>query len=286
MFELVPLEPVDYLVIGHLTEDLTPSGPRLGGTAAFSALTARALGLRVGVVSALSEGTSLKALEGILVVRIPSPQNTTFENIYGANGREQILHHRAVPISMATVPDIWRTASIVHLGPVAQELDASWTQETARHFSTSLIGITPQGWMRSWNDDGHIISGKWASAEAYLPQAGAVVISREDVLGDDELIELMAHQTRILVVTEGPAGSVLYWNGDRRRFSAPEVEEVDATGAGDIFAAAFFVRLYATRDPWAAARFATQLAARSVARPGLDAIPTHAEIQECLMEVF
>jgi sugar/nucleoside kinase (ribokinase family) len=119
-----------------------------------------------------------------------------------------------------------------------------------------------------------------------LPQAGAIVISREDVLGDDELIESMAHQTRILAVTEGSAGSVLYWNGDRRRFRAPEVEEVDATGAGDIFAAAFFVRLYATRDPWAAARFATQLAARSVTRPGLGAIPTQAEIQECLMEVF
>ena len=66
MIELVPLEPVDYLVIGHITEDLTPSGPRLGGTAAFSALTARSLGLRVGVVSALNEETSLKAMEGIL----------------------------------------------------------------------------------------------------------------------------------------------------------------------------------------------------------------------------
>jgi hypothetical protein len=29
MIELGPLEPVDYLVVGHLTEDLTPSGPRL-----------------------------------------------------------------------------------------------------------------------------------------------------------------------------------------------------------------------------------------------------------------
>ncbi len=29
-----------------------------------------------------------------------------------------------------------------------------------------------------------------------LPQAGAVVISREDVSGDEELIEAMAHQTR------------------------------------------------------------------------------------------
>jgi sugar/nucleoside kinase (ribokinase family) len=286
MFGLVPLEPVDYLVIGHLTEDLTPTGPRLGGTAAFSALTARALGLRVGVVSALSEQISLKALEGIRVVQIPSPYTTTFENIYHVDGRVQVLHHQAVPISLENVPEIWRTAAIVHLGPVAQELDASWSEETADYFSNSLIGITPQGWMRTWDDEGRVVSGKWVSAEAYLPRAGAVVISHEDVLGDDELIESMAHQTRVLAVTEGSAGSVLYWNGDRRRFRAPEIEEVDATGAGDIFAAAFFVRLYATRDPWAAARFATQLAARSVTRPGLDAIPNEAEIQECLMEVF
>jgi sugar/nucleoside kinase (ribokinase family) len=287
MLELVPLEPVDYLVIGHLTEDLTPSGPRLGGTAAFSALTARSLGLRVGVVSALSEGTSLEALDdGILVVKIPSPYTTTFENIYGGDGRTQVLHHQAVPISIENVPDIWRTASILHLGPVAGELGADWSESTTRHFSGSFIGITPQGWMRTWNDDGRVVPGQWGSADAYLPQAGAVVISREDVLGDDELIESMAHQTRVLAVTEGSAGSVLYWNGDRRRFRAPEVEEVDATGAGDIFATAFFVRLHATRDPWAAARFATQLAARSVTRSGLDAIPTQSEIQECLMEVI
>jgi sugar/nucleoside kinase (ribokinase family) len=286
MIELVPLEPVDYLVIGHLTEDLTPAGPRLGGTAAFSALTARSLGLRVGVVSALSETTSLKALEGVLVLKTPSPHSTTFENIYGENGRMQFLHHQAAPISIDSVPDIWRTASIIHLGPVAGELGADWSGSVAGYFSSSLIGITPQGWMRTWDDEGLVVHSKWALADAFLPQAGAVVVSREDVLGDDELIESMAHQTRVLVVTEGAAGSVLYWNGDRRRFRAPEVEEVDATGAGDIFAAAFFVRLYATRDPWAAARFATQLAARSVARPGLDAIPTQAEIQECLMEVF
>jgi sugar/nucleoside kinase (ribokinase family) len=61
---------------------------------------------------------------------------------------------------------------------------------------------------------------------------------------------------------------------------------VDSTGAGDIFAAALFARLYATRDPWEAARFATQLAARSVTRIGLNGIPTLKEIEECLMEVI
>ena len=61
---------------------------------------------------------------------------------------------------------------------------------------------------------------------------------------------------------------------------------MDATGAGDIFATAFFIRLQETRDPWEAARFATQLSARSVTRAGLDGIPTRLEIEECLMEVF
>jgi sugar/nucleoside kinase (ribokinase family) len=113
-----------------------------------------------------------------------------------------------------------------------------------------------------------------------------VVISREDVNGDDELIEHMAHQTRILAVTEGVAGCVLYWNGDRRRFNAPKIHEVDATGAGDVFAAAFFVRLLNTRDPWEAARFATLIASHSVTRIGLEGIPTPREVEASLIEVL
>jgi sugar/nucleoside kinase (ribokinase family) len=140
--------------------------------------------------------------------------------------------------------------------------------------------------MRVWDENGRVAAGPWENREQALRYAGAVVMSVEDVDRDLELVEEMAHQTRILCLTEGEAGSVLYWNGDRRRFRPPVVEEVDATGAGDIFAAAFFVRLQATRDPWEAARFATQLAARSVTRTGLKGIPTSREIDECLMEVL
>jgi sugar/nucleoside kinase (ribokinase family) len=61
---------------------------------------------------------------------------------------------------------------------------------------------------------------------------------------------------------------------------------VDATGAGDIFAAAFFARLHQTRDPWEAARFATNLASHSVTRVGLSGIPTREEVEGCLMEVL
>ncbi len=282
MPNLVSLEPVDYLVIGHVAHDLTPDGPRLGGTAAYSALTAHALGLRVGVITAAGRETSLEALNDIPVISIEAPQSTTFENIYTENGRVQYLRAQATQLDFAAVPEIWRRASIIHVGPIANEVEAVLPKD----FSPALLGITPQGWMRQPAADGRVLRSEWKNAEPVLQKAGAVVLSREDVNGDDELIEHMAHQTRILAVTEASAGCVLYWNGDRRRFSAPAVHEVDATGAGDVFAAAFFIRLFKTRDPWEAARFATQIASRSVTRMGLAGIPTPPEIEACLMEVL
>jgi sugar/nucleoside kinase (ribokinase family) len=282
MLKPVALEPVDYLVIGHVAHDLTPDGWRLGGTVAYSALTARALGLRVGVVTAAGIETSLEALNAIQVFAIESSQSTTFENIYTENGRVQYVRAQAMPIDFASVPELWRRASIIHVGPIANEIDSAFP----RDFSPALLGVTPQGWMRQRDDDGLISRSEWQNAVPVLQRADAVVMSREDVNGDDELIEHMAHQTRILVVTEADDGCVLHWHGDRRRFRAPAVHEVDATGAGDIFATAFFIRLFKTRDPWEAARFATQIASRSVTRIGLDGIPTSPEIEECLMEVL
>lgn len=276
------LAPVDYLVIGHVARDLIPEGSLLGGTAAYSALTARAFGLRVGIVTAASSDVSLESLNGIPVHSIKSKASTTYENIYTENGRVQYLRAQASRIDLNDVPEAWRMASIIHLGPIAKEVDSVLPQG----FSPLLLGLTPQGWMRQWDSNGLVSTCNWSGSEAALPHAGAVVLSREDVNGDDELIEHMAQQTKILVVTEGAAGAVLYWNGDRRRFYAPSVDEVDATGAGDIFATAFFIRLLNTRDPWEATRFATLIASHSVARIGLNGIPTPLEIEQSMMVVI
>ena len=281
MSNLAVLEPVDYLVIGHVAHDLTPQGPRLGGTVSYSALTARALGLRVGVVTTSGPETSLEALKDISVIALESPRSTTFENIYTEQGRIQYLRAQATRIDFEDVPDVWRRAPIIHLGPIADEMDAILPDS----FSPTLLGLTPQGWMRQWDSESRVSRKLW-DADAALARASAVVISREDVNGDDERIEYIAHQTRILAVTENSAGAVLYWNGDRRRFRAPDVKEVDATGAGDVFAAAFFVRLLHTRDPWEATRFATLMATCSVRRVGLEGIATQREIDQCLMEIL
>ena len=282
MYNSLPIEKIDYLVVGHLTHDLIPNGTRIGGTAAYSALTARALGLKVGIVTAWNNHLPLGPLEGIPIISFPAEVSTTFENIYTSHGRIQVVHQVAPQLDFHHIPEAWRQTAIVHLGPIAQEVEPSMV----RRFSSGLIGLTPQGWLRHWDKAGHVHACEWAESSVILQQAGAAVISIEDVEGDEERVDEMASACRVLAVTEANHGARVFWNGDVRRFRPPLVEEVEATGAGDIFAAVFFTRLYATHNPWEAGRYATQLSAYSVTRQGLNSPPTPAEIQKALAEVL
>jgi hypothetical protein len=185
MSNLVSLAPVDYLVIGHVAHDLTPDGPRVGGTVAYSALTARALGLKVGIVTAVGPETPLEVLKDVPVVSQSSPRSTTYENIYTQHGRIQYLRAQAERIDLNQVPVPWRNASIIHLGPIADEVNSV----VPAGFSPKLLGLTPQGWMRQWDAENRVSMRSWEDPEPALARAHAVVISREDVNGDDELIE-------------------------------------------------------------------------------------------------
>lgn len=281
MQTLATVEPVDYLVVGHVTQDLLKQGTALGGTASYAALTAKAFGLRVGIVTSCTQDLVLDDLAGIQVFRKPSQHNSTFENIMTPTGRVQIIHHQAEMITPADIPDQWRNAPIVHLGPIARELDL----DLAACFPNSLLGVTPQGWLRKWDENGHVSYGSWPEYAKVLNHASATVISVEDVQKDEDVIQEMAQNSKIFVVTEGSSGARLYWNNDVRYFHAVQQQEIDPTGAGDIFSASFFIRLAKTRDPWESARFATRIAAHSVTRKALKGVPTPAEIKEALVEV-
>jgi len=123
MPHITHLEPVDYLVIGHVARDLTPKGPVLGGTVSYSALTARALGMRVGIITACEPDFPMPELEGVPKAIHFSELTTTFENIMTSSGRVQILHHQAPILTQMDVPEVWRKTPVVHLGPIANEID-------------------------------------------------------------------------------------------------------------------------------------------------------------------
>lgn len=282
MLTPIYLEPIDYLVIGHIVQDITPNGMRIGGSAAYAALTAKALGLRPGIVTSWSMETTSPLLAEIPIVNFPSEVSTTFENIMTPEGRLQYLYKVAPSLGYNLIPDSWRNTPIIHLGPVAQEVDPT----LVRHFPSSFIGVSPQGWLRTWDEQGRVTCSEWPEASFVLQGADAAVLSLEDVDNQESRIEEMAAFCHVLAVTEGKEGSRVYWNGDARRFSALRVTEIDSTGAGDIYAAAFFIRLHQTHNPWEAARFATALASYSVTRYGLEGIPSQQEINECMVEVF
>jgi len=266
--------PIDYLVIGHLTQDRVPGGLRPGGTVAYSGLTAVAFGCRTAAVTACSSEEELAALQGIQALRVHSDCSTVFANFYSAGSRRQRLEALAASLQEADIPKAWRRPRMVHLGPVAGEVDPTLLDL----FPRSFRGVTPQGWMRAWDGAGQVTPRVSDRAEQGARRADAQVFALDDVAGDEAVIARLVELCPVTAVTEGRSGCRIYWNGDVRHLAAPAAQEVDPTGAGDIFAAAFFIRLQETRDPWEAGRLANQVAAASVQRLGLGGIPTPQEV--------
>lgn len=271
---------VHYLAIGHVAKDLTPAGPQLGGTVSFAALTARALEYSPGVVTACGADLDLSPLAGIPLACTPSIDSTTYENIYGPEGRQQFIRGLAAPLTPAAIPAAWRAAAVVHLAPLAHEIAPALLAS----LGGSFVGVTPQGWLRQWDEAGRVRAAvdEWSGAAEVLGRANAVVLSLDDIGRDWAVAERWARLASVLVVTQGAEGCTVFARGHgARQFLAPRQEEVDPTGAGDVFAAAFFVNYYETEDAWASARFANQVAALSVTRVGLASVPSVEEVGWC-----
>jgi sugar/nucleoside kinase (ribokinase family) len=275
-------EPIDYLAIGHITIDQTPAGPRLGGSAAFAALTAQALGWRAGIVTAWAEELPLGPLADLPILNLGAEKSSTFENTYTSAGRVQHYSGEAPFLEYHLIPEAWRNPRILHLAPVAREV----SPRIMKYVQDSFLGVTPQGWLRQWDASGRVSVTHWEEGTLVLNRAEAAVLSRSDVNADQTQIERLAAACPLLVVTDGDAGATLYTQGDEHHLSAPAAQVVDPTGAGDIFAAAFFVQLYQGVEPREAARFASQLAARSVERPGLNGVPSREEIYDLMPEAL
>lgn len=259
---------IDYLAIGHITRDLTPEGDKLGGTVSFSSRLAQALGCKTAVLTSSSLDFKWQhELPGIDIISIPAAETTTFKNIYTANGRVQTLSGVAAPLGAAHVPEAWQRASIVHLGPMADEIDPA----IIHLFSRSMVCLTPQGWHRKWDKNGRVTPKTWTAAADILPLAAAVIVSHED-LPDEDTFHLYQNQCKLLVVTHGDNGCTVYHDDEIRHIPTSPANELDPTGAGDTFATAYFVRLQQTDgDPWEAARFANEIATLSVQYSGVSA---------------
>ncbi|HEY2593481.1 MAG TPA: PfkB family carbohydrate kinase [Chloroflexota bacterium] len=273
---------IDYLLLGHVAVDrLDDKRVALGGTATYSALAARNMGARVGVhTSASYEPGLIDGLAGVLVARIPAEYTTCFVNDYASGRRRQSLESVADKLTYEQLLPEWRNPPVVHIGPLCQELDTSIVDR----FPRSLIGVTPQGWMRGWDTSGEVHPVEWADAARVLRRANVVIISENDV-ADPALIRDWANQARMLVVTLGSRGCDVYRQGGggepfhSAAFKA--AQEVDPTGAGDVFAATFLWHLYKQNGDWkTAADWANCVASFAIEKRGAGGVPKLADVEK------
>jgi 1D-myo-inositol 3-kinase len=252
----------------------------LGGSVSYAATTAHRLGCRVGVVTSAGPDLDMtQALPGVEVVCRRAATTTVFENIYLDGSRKQILHQRADVITCAQVPPVWRHAPIAYLGTIDQEIES----DVFHCFDDkTLLGVMPQGFFRQWDERGQVSFAEWAPPEAVLRRINLLVISELDVPEPDHLVRDWGRFIEILVVTHAERGATVYQQGQPCHYPARPTDEVDPTGAGDVFTAAFLVRLAETGDPCQAAQFANVVASFSIEGPGVSGIPLRSQVEEYL----
>ena len=273
--------PLQYLCIGHCCHDKTPEGFVLGGTASYAALAAVRLGKKAGILTSVGpEFGFFDVFEraGIPVFNRPAPHTTVFENIYREGSRTQYLHGRASALCPEDVPDTWKNVPIVQFCPIAGEVDFALLQA----FPAALRAATIQGWLRQWDKQGKVspVAMDWRQ----LAAVDIVVMSDADIAGFEAAVPEIAACVRVLVITQGAHGACVFHEGKEHFFSSFPVREVDATGAGDVFATAFILKFAETRDIAAATAFAHVVASFVVEGTGIDNLNAMSRIETRLKQ--
>ena len=301
----------DYIAVGHVTRDViedAPGGPasQAGGGAFYSGLQASRLGLRTLIVT---QGAPAEIYELLAPYRdeldlnvIPAPHTTTLGTRgTGANRTQRVLSW-AGPISQA----LELHGRIVHFAPVAREKRISWGG------SALFVGITPQGLIRRWLtrndtppaqlDPGSLLGDVPPAPHDHEALGGRIRLTPlapialpthfdAAVIGEQErpycraLFTAARKLGAVVAVTAGsqPTTICLPADADEDRSVAqvapPAAVARDDLGAGDVFAATFFVALARGHTPIGAARLGNAAAGVRIAGVGPAAIGTRAQVE-------
>jgi sugar/nucleoside kinase (ribokinase family) len=275
---------------------------RPGGGAFYSALQAARLGLRTLI---LTKGRPqeleqlLEPYRGAIELRIfPAAQTTTLAT--SGTGAER--RQRVIAWAGAMVEPIEVDTTILHLAPIARETPSQWRGRA------DFVGITPQGLMREWRDSADRQISLAPLAPEDLPEHfDALVVSEGErpfckrLLAMQTPEEKMASEERgyaragagrrasanakwAIAITAGSASTtVVLPDGTTAQVAVPAVEQPrDDLGAGDVFAAAFFIALRSGLPPTEAAAYGNAAAAVRIAGIGPEAIGDRLAIEMAL----
>lgn len=271
---------VDYLALGHVTLDLQPDDTiEPGGTVLYGAIQAARLGLRSKVISAGNPAELEAPLRPfrheIEIELLPSPVTTTFTNRGIGGARRQVVNAWAGRMNVSARGGQLPPARIVHLGPVAQEIDPNALPPLP---ASTLLGVTPQGWLREWGPDGAVHRVELRLPPELVARIDVLVLSENECQHAATAIAGVLAHGGIVAVTLGEHGCDVHVGTRTWRVPAGPVDLVDDTGAGDVFAAAFLVFRAGGLDPLSAARAANAAAGFSIEALGVTGIAHRARL--------
>lgn len=275
----------DYVAVGHVTVDVLVGNDgserrQPGGGAFYSGLQAARLGLRALVITS-GEPTELRSLlapfaEELSVEILPAAQTTTLETRGSGSERRQRLRAWAGPITATEHPAAAAQASaaILHLAPVARETPPAWPCDA------QLVGLTAQGLLRRWEQPGDEIRAAPIELARLPTRLDAVVISA----AERESCEQLFDRVPVIAVTAGEGPTTIHLAGaaDVRVAPRPVSGAHDDLGAGDVFAATFFIALREGQTPLQAAARGNAAAAVRISGQGPQAIGDLAAIERRL----
>lgn len=246
---------VDLVVIGNLLLDQFPDGEvRAGGAALFTALAARAAGLRVGVHSVVGTDFPTKLLSDrgvqLSLQRLPHPGGRT---LITYRGDERTLEHCGPGHEAMTpqTPHPFR-ARFVHLAPMPRKWQLFHLSQADPE--TAFLDPYPEF------SDGYL--------EEVLPLAQRL---RYLILNEQELQCDLSQIPKCLPVLlkQGPRGGVCLSSGER--WQAQSVKVVDPTGAGDSFVAGLVAGMVQEVGLQRSLEMGAELAAKVISRSGVEA---------------
>jgi sugar/nucleoside kinase (ribokinase family) len=235
-------------------------------------MAAAKLGWRVGILTRGNYGVTIDNLvvphldlgdDRIQIVVEQAEWPTFFINDYSSGRRTQQITRWAGPIDLRGLPPNWRSPRVMHFGPVAQEID---TRQSAG-INPTFMGITPQGWMRDWPraTGGRVQNIPLRLPRDFMGQVDSIVVNDEEFVHSRDVVQAIG-KAGYGIVTLGSGGAQAYTPDGLISEPAFPLAVDDPTGAGDVFAAAFFYRMSERGTSTAdALRYANAAAGLSVA---------------------
>jgi sugar/nucleoside kinase (ribokinase family) len=269
----------EFIAVGHVTLDRFGDVVRPGGAALYAAVTAARLGLSAGILTSHADDFPLDVVPSrIELVSVPATATTVFEHEHGDGERRLRVRATAAPLGLDDLPEDWRDPELVLLAPVVNEVDSA----LAGAFEGASLAAEAQGWLRGVAADGAVQTRTWPSPKSILSRLQALFLSGADVRGQEAAMMEWVQRVPVAAVTAGARGALLYVNGDRYEVRPRRAKQIDATGAGDVFAATWLVRYRLSGDPWEAAEAAACAASLAVEAEGWSGVPDAAALEAAL----